>query len=333
MNAEKQIVVKSNALINAMCDLSLQGNRFLAFAISLLDRTKSEIGKAVELEIPVLNFAKAFGLDVKSSYREIEALADQFQRKIITLYPEQSLSGRRVKVGIITKQEYLDNEGRVFIRFDEDIVPHLLDLKEQFTEYRIKDVYQFSKVSSWRLYELLKQYKKIGKREIELDELKMKLGVSGKYNLINNLKQWIIKPAILEINETSDIEVQYDQKKRGRKIVGFVFYIIDNDKTKTEREKIRKKLSVLDNGEDKDPEFSALLRKEYKVSPKQAKELSNLVTYHQKTDKIKSLLPKIKKRYEALENKKTSLGGYVFKALHNELLPKLPLKELDTLLD
>ncbi len=323
MNSEKRIVVKSNALINAMYDLSLQGTRFLAFAISLLDRD-SEIGKPVELEIPVLEFARTFELDVKSSYREIEVLADQFQRKIITLYPEQTLDGSRIKVGIITKQKYLDNEGRVFIRFDEDLVPHLLDLKEKFTEYRIKDVYQFSKVSSWRLYELLKQNKKIGKREIEIDELKMKLGITGKYNLMHQLKQRIIEPAILEINETSDIKVQYDQKKRGRKIVGFIFYIFDNDKTKTPEEKIRKKLSKLGT-EDKNPELTELFRKEYKVSPKQAKELSNLVTYQQKTDKIKKILPKIKERYNRLENKKTSLGGYVFKAIHDELLPKLPL--------
>ena len=70
-------MVKSNALISAMVDLSLMGNRFLAFAITLLPRDLDPLsGKPVELEVPVLEFATAFELDPKNAYREIEALAD-----------------------------------------------------------------------------------------------------------------------------------------------------------------------------------------------------------------------------------------------------------------
>jgi plasmid replication initiation protein len=318
-NSNSSLVVKSNALINAMFDLSLQGNRFLAFAISLLDRSQTpEIGKAVELEIPVMEFAETFNLDKKSAYREIEILADQMQRKIITLQPDQSLTGRRVKVGIITKQEYLDGEGRVWLRFDEDLVPHLLGLKAQFTKYRIKDVYQFKSSHSWRLYELLKQYKQIGKREFEVDELKRKMYIDDKYTLISNLKKWVINPAVEDINKTSDIIVDYSQKKRGRKIVGFIFIIRDNESTKTKEEKIRSAMDKMGNGPDLAPELLYILQNEYKVSEKQAKQLADLGSCDEL--KVKSLLPKLRERWEKLEEKKVSLGGYVFKALRDELL-------------
>lgn len=323
-------VVKSNALINAMFDMTLQGVRFFAFAISLLDRTQiPETGKPVDLEIPVLEFAKAFDLDPKNAYREIEVLADQFQRKIITLQPNQTIEGiYRVKVGLISKQKYFDGEGRVWIRFDEDIVPHLLCLKEQFTEYRIKDVYQFSSVHTWRIYELLEQYKSIGKREIELDELKRKVGIAGLYERIGDLKRRILDTAVKEINAVSDIQVQYEQKKRGRRVVSFLFLIRKNEKTMTEREKIRNGLEKeLDTGQDRAPEFSRLLREEYSVSPKQARQIANLANSHEAIDRLTKLLPKIKARFEKLETRtrKTGLGGYIFRALHDELMPKLPI--------
>ncbi len=323
---ESSLVVKSNALVNAMFDLSLQGNRFLAFAISLLDRHQEpEIGKPIELEIPVKEFAATFELDQKSAYREIEILADQLQRKIITLQPDQSLNGRRVKVGIITKQEYLDGAGRVWLRFDEDLVPHLLGLKAQFTQYRIKDVYQFSRASSWRVYELLKQYKEIGKREFEIEEFKRKVGVPNLYPRIGDLKKRVIDPAVAEINATSDIKVQYEQKKRGRRVVGFIFLIRDNDATKTPQEKVRAVVEKqLDTGLDKAPDMAALLRNEYRVSAKQARQLANLAASQHATQRLTKQLPDIKARYEKLpaDKRKTSLGGYMFKALHSELMPK-----------
>jgi plasmid replication initiation protein len=325
------LVVKSNALINAMFDLSLQGNRFLAFAISLLDRSQPiEIGKSVELEVPVKEFAETFGLDLKSAYREIEVLADQLQRKIITLQPDQSLNGRRVKVGIITKQEYLDGEGRVWLRFDEDLVPHLLGLKAQFTQYRIKDVYQFSKASSWRVYELLKQFKDIGQREFEVEEFKRKVGVADHYKVIADLRKRVIDPAIAEINAASDILVQYEQKKRGRRITKFLFLIFDNDNTKTPREKIRAAANKLDTNQDNAPDLSKMLQEEYRVSDKQALQIANLAAHQHSTQRLYDMLPTIKARFEKIprEKRTTSLGGYVFKALKDELTPKqakLPL--------
>ncbi len=332
MNTENTaLVVKSNALVNAMFDLSLQGNRFLAFAISLLDRSQNpEIGKPIELEIPVKEFAATFELDQKSAYREIEILADQLQRKIITLQPDQSLNGRRVKVGIITKQEYLDGAGRVWLRFDEDLVPHLLGLKAQFTQYRIKDVYQFSKASSWRVYELLKQYKDIGQRAFEVEEFKRKVGVAEHYKVIADLRKRVIDPAIAEINAKSDIQVQYDQKKRGRRITGFLFLIFDNDKTKTPREKIRAAGQKLSSGQDNAPDMSKMLREEYRVSANQALQIANLANHQQATKRLCDMLPAIKTRFEKIppDKRKTSLGGYVFRALKDELTlkqGKLPL--------
>lgn len=315
------LVTKSNALINATFDLSLRANRFLAFAISLLDQ-RDEIGpgQSVEIEIPVLEFARVFEIESSGNiYREIEILADQLQRKIITLQPHQTLKGSRAKFGIVKRADYFDGQGRILLEFDRDLVPHLLGLKEQFTSYRLKDVYRFGSVHTWRLYELLRQYKGIGRREFDVDELKAKIGLAGLYARVGNLKARVIDPAIREINETSDIMCEYEQGKRGRRIAGFLFIIRDNPHTKTPREKVRAIAEGLDT--DSAPgELEHALVHEYRVSQKQARQLARLAGGNEK--KILAKLPRIRDRYDKLKDQKTSLGGYVFKALKDELSTK-----------
>lgn len=321
------LVTKSNALINATFDLSLRANRFLAFAISLLDQ-REEIppGQSIEIEIPVLEFTRMFEIEASgSTYREIEALADQLQRKIITLQPHQTLKGSRAKFGIVKRADYFDGEGRISLEFDKDLVPHLLGLKEQFTSYRLKDVYRFGSVHTWRLYELLRQYKGIGKREFDVDELKAKIGLAGLYDRVGNLKVRVIDPSIREINETSDIMCEYEQKKRGRRITGFLFIIRDNPSTKTPREKIRAIAERRDT-DNTSSELERILVDEYRVSQKQARQLARLAGANEK--KILAKLPRIRARYDKLTSKRASLGGYIFKALKDELSTKqgdLPL--------
>lgn len=315
------LVVKSNALVNALMDLSLQGQRFFAFAISQLPRDLVPDGKHIDLEINVREFGATFEIDQKNAYTLIESLADRLQRKIIAL---DKGKGRRVKVGLITKQEYLDGEGRAWIRFDEDLVPHICNLKSHFTPYRLKDVYQFARASTWRVYELLRQYKDVGKREIDLEDFKAIVGVSGLYSIVADLRKRVIDPAISEINAVSDLLVQWEQIKRGRKISGLRFFIKDNPGTKTPREKVRA-AAEKQFGPAK-PKNTALVERlttEFKIAPHNAARLVQLLEANRSQDEIDAKLARIKAAHEA--NPKDDLGGYSYRALKNWALdPTLP---------
>jgi len=312
-DTKAELVVKSNALVNAMFDLGLQANRFLAFTISRLDHSaEPKPGHPIDLEIDVPGFAEAFDIDLKNAYREVENLADQLQRKIIQF---ESAPGERIKVGIITRQKYCEGEGRVWIRFDEGLVPHLVGLKNQFTKYRIRDVYQFQRAATWRVYELLQQFKDIGKREFDLDEFKRKVGILGQYSRATDLQRWIILPAIKEINKTSDIKIDFEKIKRGRTIVGIRFFIFPNQDTKTHREKIRDKVEqAFPPQPPKNPDFVRRLREEFKVSQKQADQLARL--WERRENQAEKFLARIRRDHEA--GKVKTLGGLTFKVLREE---------------
>jgi plasmid replication initiation protein len=315
MNTEtlrNQVVVKSNAMINALGALSLQQTRFVAWVASSLPRENPALDRPYDMEIDVSAFAAAFEIDARLAYAEVRKISRVLQQKIIPVPVGPDV----VEVGILTKARYRVGEGRVWLRIDEDLLPHILGLKEQFTRYRIKDVYQFASAHTWRVYELLRQFKDIGKREIDLDEFKQKVGVSDRYRVLADLRKRVLDPAILEINATSDIQVQYDQKKKGRRVVSFLFIIRENQATKTPRELVRSVAEKIGPSRAFSPDLVATLR-EYRVSPKQALQLANLAIG--KESRVLTLLPKLKTRWENIETKKTSLGGYVFKALVSEL--------------
>lgn len=321
-----ECVDTDNPVLQEMSKLSLQGIRFLSFICSYLPKGKGNEptpGVPYELEIRVKEFADAFGIDPKNAYKIIK---DQASKLLKTSTEFIAEDGAEVEVGLLSKRKYHPGEGRVWLRIDEDLLPYYMGLSSNYTPYKLKDVYSFSRPSTYWLYEILKQYKKIGKREILLEDIHALLRLGNKHKRPTTLKDRVIDPAIAEINATSDIKVQYDQKKRGRRIVAFVFHIVENNDTKSTQEKIREKVEKeLGKDECIAPEFAKFLREEYHMYPKQAKELANLAGKQDQLEEAKKKLKEIRKRWEKAPdvNPKTGktkkLGGYCFNALKREL--------------
>ena len=69
----------------------------------------------------------------------------------------------------------------------------------------------------------------------ELQEFRGQLGVEDdEYKAMSNFKIRVLDLAVEEINEKSDLNINYTQKKKGRKIIGFTFTVHEKPKTKTD---------------------------------------------------------------------------------------------------
>jgi hypothetical protein len=106
----------------------------------------------------------------------------------------------------------------------EDVMrPLLLQLQKNFTAYDLQNVVKLG-VYPIRVYELLKQYQSIGSRTIRVDEMKIMIEVEDKYRLFGDFNRWIIRPAIKEINEYTDLLVTDTERvKEGRRVVAMKF--------------------------------------------------------------------------------------------------------------
>ena len=103
------------------------------------------------------------------------------------------------------------------IVFHKRIVPLLSDLRASFTQFALADVTEFSSIYTFRIYQLLMQYKSTGYVKISLDDLRFMLVLFDKYPLVADLKRWVVETAVNEINEKSPYKVKYEMLKKGRK--------------------------------------------------------------------------------------------------------------------
>jgi len=307
------LVVKSNALVPSLAQLDLMELRLLAFCISHIEAKDSHFEPIIA---KAKDFANIFDIPEEKAYSLVKSLV----KRVNTKPAEYEEGDDDVTSFWFTTFRYgKRGSGDFTFKFNPDLKTYLLGLQDNFTAYRIKDVYQFKMATTWHLYELLRQYKNIGKIELYLDKFKTLVGLSGKYKRFNSLKFDFLTPALADINKVSDIKVQYELMKEGVKVSGIRFFIRKNDATMTRLEKINEDRKQSSVQPQYDVELSKLLRNEYKIAPQQAKQLANLIDYHNCKEKAFKLLPTLKGRYDKLQDKKTSLGGYVFRALRDEL--------------
>lgn len=128
--------------------------------------------------------------------------------------------------------QYLKGEARVEITFSDAIMPYLTQLKGQFTRVVVKNVSSLSSTYSIRIYELLQQFRSTGDRTIALDDFRSMLDLDDKYADFKILNRDLIKPAIAELNEKSDLTVAVETVKKGRKVTALRFRFKDDRQIK-----------------------------------------------------------------------------------------------------
>ena len=213
------IAYKSNALVEASYKLTLQEQRFLLICIGKLNPKDDNQKKT--LTITSAEFYECFP-DMGRQNAEIklkEAIDRLWDRSIIIRDNEVREEFRWVQY----RAQYLRGEAKVTITFSDAIMPYLTQLKGQFTRIVVKNVSSLSSAYSIRIYELLQQFRATGDRMIRLDDFRSMLEINDKYLQFKDLNKLLLKPAIKELNEKSDLSVIVDPVKKGRTVVALHF--------------------------------------------------------------------------------------------------------------
>lgn len=219
---ENNLVVKGNSVIESIYDMSALELKLTIIAISRIPKDTTDF---ILTKISIEDFSKITHTNKNHLYSKVKTICDNLGSKTLKIFNKEK--NRYIVYPWFSKLEYYINEGIVELEFNEKIKPFLLLLKKNFTQYNLKDIINMNSRYSIRLYELLKQYENIGTRKFELDDFKVFLNLDSKYQFYANIKSRILEPARKEIEETSDIKFTYREIKRGRKIVGLTFDIIN----------------------------------------------------------------------------------------------------------
>lgn len=222
------IVAKSNYLIDASYKLPLQAQKLVLACIAKLD-SRPESGP-IPKEITIT--AKEYGqlMDIEhNSRRDLYSAADALFKSSILLKDETE----EVELYWVQKKaKKHKGDGSVTLTWSDDIVKYLSQLRSRFTTYKLRNIAHLQSTHSIRLYELLMKFNATGERVIYVDDFKSALGISDKYPVFGDLNKWVIKPAIEELNQRSDLIIKFDTIKKGKTVAALVFEFTQNNQLK-----------------------------------------------------------------------------------------------------
>ena len=242
----KELVVKDNALINASYNLDTTEQRLILLAIVQAREVRKDVDANSTLEVHAQHYMKQFNVDRHAAYEALKNAANSlFERKFSYKgIHEATQKEKIIKSRWVSKIAYVDSAGILELVFAPDVIPLITQLEQSFTSYELKQISSLTSKYAIRLYELLIQWRSIGKTPVFLvDDFRFKLGLgSDEYKIMSNFKKKVLDAALTQINEKTDIVASYVQHKSGRNITGFSFSFLPK-KTKDDEKDSSKRLS------------------------------------------------------------------------------------------
>jgi hypothetical protein len=167
---------------------------------------------------------------VDANYAWLEqTLLSLKEKNLRIVYENEDRKKVILNVNWLSSSKYVEGSGCVELRFDPNMKPFLLQLKNRFTNYRLSNVVQLKSQFSIRLYELLKQYEKIGKRAFGIYDLRSILGVDeDQYQQYTDFRKRVILTAQSELKEKTDICFTFKETRVSRKVDLITFFIKTN---------------------------------------------------------------------------------------------------------
>lgn len=305
---KNELIVKSNYIVEASYKLSL-GEQRVIYVLSSMIRSDDKEFK--DYKLTVKEFAEILGTKSKDMYAQVARYVEGLRERDLTIIKEKSI----LKTKWLSSAEYFIDDGFVELCFDPKLKPYLLMLKERFTKLSVEQMVSFASQYSGRIYELLKQYEKIGERTFKIEDLRSLLGIGfAEYKQYGLLKQRIINKAIKEINSDSDLLIDFDEIKKSRKLESIRFIIKSNIKA------ISEVCATKEGNSIKEEERSTGLINEIKAMFKE-----DITRLEAKSilDASKGDINIIKEKYAQSQNvsKIGSVVGWIIKAIKEDYQP------------
>jgi len=218
----ENIITKSNVLIDSSYRLTTPETKLILTLFSNVQPSDQELNTYI---FPISDFIELLELKGQSMYKDLRLITKGLLEKSF----EIEISGEVHQVSWLSYVKYNEKKGSITIRFDSFWKPYLLQMQNNFTTYKLRNITKLRSAYSIRLYELLKQRQGLKTRTFYLKELRDKLGVpENTYPLYANFKQRILLVAQKELLTESDIAFDFKEIKHGRAVEKLVFNIHNN---------------------------------------------------------------------------------------------------------
>ena len=337
-------ITRSNTLISAKYKSTLTENKIMVLALKKAKR--DEFGRPT-ITFSTAEIKRVMGRDDGSFYTQLKSVAKAMTGR--TMFIEDKEKHSFKFINIIHTAEF--ENGKFTVNFTPEMNYYLDDLKSNFTTMNMGILVDFTSNYAYRIYELLKtQAYRVEKDneplkiDYNLSELKLAIGCVNTQEervqkeldkpnpdfdyIVNSVakekhfEKWydfkvnVLEVAKRQINEKSDLEIDYEPLRSGRggKVVGITFYIKKNENYKEIDEKTEQENEILlENGtsvvdtsdnvpQDYEDRFAEIMDYiEKKVSSKDIKAFLKIADYD---------VERVKAAYD-LSKKQTEIRNFV----------------------
>lgn len=247
-------VVQANDLITSVAKMDRIPLQIFELAVAQINVENPPSDNTIFLDKKTL--FSFFDVSSENKHFRFKQAIENMQKQAFFLIQEQDTkrkSGFTYKSIVpIPAVEWNDYDDEVKIRFDVDIMPFLIDLKTNFTQYLISDIMNLKSKYSVIIYKWLsmnynqfehyqhtstrteKQLNDYENPKIKIDELRRITDTLNEYERFQSLEKRVISRAIEEINEHTHFDVTYQKIKSGRYISEIQFFITKKQVAKNE---------------------------------------------------------------------------------------------------
>lgn len=222
----------SNALNEMFFDkiMSLQELRFFLIYLSKINPNRPD---KTEVSFALDDYSKILGVELNEQSMN-KAVTDLLGR-VVNVRPDKisdDAIDEIIKTPLFKRcrmtRRKADNKWYLTFDCSDDVKPHIFKLTRKFTSIEIWNIINIGNFQAARMYMLLRQYRQIGERTIDLQNLKDMLGIEpNAYPQYKIFARDVLRKCQKSLEQYTDIRFDYNAVGRPANAVHFT--ILGND--------------------------------------------------------------------------------------------------------
>jgi plasmid replication initiation protein len=228
----KNYLVKKRNVLNEIRanSMTLQELRFFSIYLSKIN-SKDQSTRVVRFSLD--DFQAIMELDSRIKIDYMKRVTDSLLCKVVNVPDEHGgYTGFQLFKECTVSQ---DEKAEWYVEIDahDKALPLMFEFQSRFFSYQLWNALRLRSSNQLRMYEILKQYEKIGSRVLGVEELKELLGIDKKEygDRFDNFKKKVLDACRQALRETTDIKFTYEpygKRGKGGKILFLKFTIETN---------------------------------------------------------------------------------------------------------
>ena len=212
---------QSNVLTNARSEYSEIQLDLFFFILSKLRKTQDSL--VYQLDIKELSKLTGNQYNVPKLLKATEGMIGRVFSAKTERGPGQ--------FAMLQSAVYLTGTRTIEIELTRLVLPHLFDLKENFTSYALAAAFRLTSKFAKRIYQVCSQWKDRGEtKKYSIEELKRMLGLTDdegneKLEVFADFRRTVLDVAVKQINEHTELNISYKLGKKGRAYHDIIFTV------------------------------------------------------------------------------------------------------------